>query len=314
MNIIETNLSFGALSKRSKTTRAILHHADAEEASAATIHQWHKNQGWTGIGYHFVVRKNGTIERGRPEWAVGAHASGSNSDSIGICFEGDYMSDTMPDAQKKSGIELLNYVKQKYGFSTVQGHRDVYPTSCPGQKFPFNDISSGRMSYSDVGWHKDSKGWWYRMTDGGYANNGWMQLDAWYYFDAAGYAIHDAWHESKGKWYYFGSDCRMVTGWKKVKEKWYYMDASGAMVIGKIALDGYDYLLDDSGAMVTGWHQDRDDWYYYNEDKNCQPVGSLMCNHWIGKYYLKDDGRMAKSETLQIGGKEYTFADDGKAE
>ena len=66
--------------------------------------------------------------------------------------------------------------------------------------------------------------------------------------------------------------------------------------------------------MVTGWYQDGKDWYYYNKDKNCQPVGSLMRNHWQGKYYLKDDGKMAKSETLVIGEKEYTFGVDGKVE
>lgn len=95
MNIVETNLSFSALSKRSKTNRAILHHAEAKTCSAADIHSWHKNNGWAGIGYHFVVHKDGTIERGRPEDTIGAHASNNNSDSIGICFEGDFMTETM---------------------------------------------------------------------------------------------------------------------------------------------------------------------------------------------------------------------------
>ena len=112
----------------------------------------------------------------------------------------------------------------------------------------------------------------------------------------------------------------MLDGWQKISNKWYYLDPNGedrphgAMVTGKITLDGYDYLLDNSGAMVTGWNQDGENWYYYNEDKNCQPVGSMLRNHWQGKYYLKYDGRMAKSETLVIGGKEYTFAEDGKVE
>lgn len=83
MNIIDTNLDFGSLSKRKSTTRIILHHAAAESCDAATIHQWHLNKGWSGIGYHFVVRKNGSIERGRPEDTVGAHALNNNSDSTG---------------------------------------------------------------------------------------------------------------------------------------------------------------------------------------------------------------------------------------
>ena len=71
MNIVETNLKFGSLGKRSKTTRIILHNADAKKCSAQDIHRWHKERGWAGMGYHFLVRKDGTIERGRPEDTVG---------------------------------------------------------------------------------------------------------------------------------------------------------------------------------------------------------------------------------------------------
>lgn len=146
MNIIETNLSFGSLSRRGSTKRLILHHAEASSCDASTIHKWHKANGWAGIGYHFVVRKNGTIERGRPEWALGAHASGSNSDSIGICFEGSYMKETMPEAQKKSGKELVALLKNKYGSSKVQRHCDVCATSCPGTNFPFSEIAESKGS------------------------------------------------------------------------------------------------------------------------------------------------------------------------
>lgn len=142
MVIQETNLAFGSLSVRSKTLRIIIHHADASVCDAATIHQWHKARGWAGIGYHFLVRKDGTIQRGRPENTIGAHASGSNSDSIGICFEGDYTKETMPAAQKQAGKELVSYLKKKYGFSKVQRHSDVYATSCPGSNFPFEEIAN----------------------------------------------------------------------------------------------------------------------------------------------------------------------------
>ena len=66
MNIIETNLSFGSMTKRTKTNRMILHHADATTCSAEDIHRWHKNNGWAGAGYHFLVRKNGKVYRLRP--------------------------------------------------------------------------------------------------------------------------------------------------------------------------------------------------------------------------------------------------------
>ena len=128
------------------------------------------------------------------------------------------------------------------------------------------------------------------------------------------------WRKVDGYWYYLGADGAMLDGWQKISNKWYYLDPDGedrphgAMVTGKMHLEEHDYMLKDSGEMVTGWIQDGDDWYYYNKDNNCQPVGSLMRNHWQGKYYLKDDGKMAKSETLVIGEKEYTFGADGKVE
>ena len=134
MNIIETNLEFGALSTRKSTKRAILHHAEASKCTAEDIHRWHLQNGWSGAGYHFLVRKDGSIYRLRPEWAVGAHAKGSNSDSIGICFEGSYMTETMPQAQINAGRELLSYLKGKYGFDKVQAHRDVCSTDCPGNR------------------------------------------------------------------------------------------------------------------------------------------------------------------------------------
>lgn len=143
MNIIETNLSFGALTKRSATNRIIVHHAEASTCSAEDIHRWHKANGWSGAGYHFLVRKDGKVYRLRPENTVGAHASGANADSIGICFEGAYNKETMPDAQLKAGQELLAYLKQKYGISKVQPHRDVTPTDCPGKIFPYDALVSG---------------------------------------------------------------------------------------------------------------------------------------------------------------------------
>lgn len=150
INIIETNLKFGALSMRKSTKRAILHHAEASKCTAEDIHHWHLQNGWSGAGYHFLVRKDGSIYRLRPENAVGSHAKGSNSDSIGICFEGSYMTETMPQAQINAGRELLGYLKGKYGFSKVQAHRDVCSTDCPGANFPFDQIAGVAASNTPV--------------------------------------------------------------------------------------------------------------------------------------------------------------------
>lgn len=142
MEIIEANLQFKDMSTRKVTERIILHHAYAKKCSAEDIHRWHLNNGWSGAGYHFLVRKDGKIYRLRPEDKVGAHAYGSNYNSLGICFEGNYMEEDMPEAQKQSGKELVAYLKNKYGITTVQRHKDVCATSCPGDKFPFEEIAN----------------------------------------------------------------------------------------------------------------------------------------------------------------------------
>lgn len=148
MNIIETNLSFGTLSARKSTQRIILHHA-AMNGTVQDIHRVHKNNGWAGIGYHFYVRKDCSVYRGRPEYAIGAHSSGSNYNSIGICAEGNFENEIMSDAQKNAVKELVAYLKAKYGITIVQRHSEVCRTACPGKNYPFNEIVSGQIVSSN---------------------------------------------------------------------------------------------------------------------------------------------------------------------
>ena len=151
MRIIETTYRWGGtLVKRQSTTRIILHHAAAKTCTAQQIHSWHLANGWAGIGYHFFVRKDGSIYRGRPEDVLGAHAGSNNYDSIGVCFEGNFMSEQMPAVQRQAGAELVAYLKQKYGISKVQKHSDVNATGCPGTHFPFDAIAYGGEPESDV--------------------------------------------------------------------------------------------------------------------------------------------------------------------
>jgi N-acetyl-anhydromuramyl-L-alanine amidase AmpD len=144
MQIKETNLKFnGTPKKRSSTKRIIVHHSASGDVSAATIHGWHlarKDNGvpWLGIGYHFVIRQDGTIERGRPENSIGAHAGASgNGDSIGVCFTGNFEEGRPTEAQLNSFVWLEKYLRPKYGALNVQGHRDVMATACPGKNFPW---------------------------------------------------------------------------------------------------------------------------------------------------------------------------------
>lgn len=146
MEIINTNLNFKAMSNRQTTERIILHHSASSTATAEQIHSWHLGNGWEGAGYHFLVRKNGLIYRLRPENKIGAHASGSNYNSIGICFEGNFEVEEMSDVQVQAGKELVAFLKNKYRINKVQGHRDVNSTSCPGKNFKFNEIANGQAT------------------------------------------------------------------------------------------------------------------------------------------------------------------------
>lgn len=151
MEIIKTNLQFNSnKTKRnlSDIKRAILHHSGVSVLQTVeTIHNYHKNtRKYAGIGYHFYVRKDGTIYEGRPLEYIGAHAYGSNADSIGICAEGNFNEEIMSEVQKQSIIWLLNKLKVEYNFTLVQKHRDVDSTSCPGSNFPFGEIANGQAT------------------------------------------------------------------------------------------------------------------------------------------------------------------------
>ena len=141
MYIINTNLpTNGSFSRRNRTNEIILHHAEAKSASVEEVNRWHLERGWTGIGYHFYIRKDGRIYRGRPEWSVGAHAQGHNSRSVGICVEGAYMTETMPKAQFDALVGLVREEMAKYPGAKVLRHRDVNSTDCPGVNYPWKAL------------------------------------------------------------------------------------------------------------------------------------------------------------------------------
>lgn len=144
MKIQDGNLDFtGHLEPRGVTTLIVVHHAAAKSASVQDVHRWHLSNGWVGIGYHYYIRKDGSIWRGRPEKSIGAHARGSNACSVGVCCEGDYMVETaMPAAQKASLVDLLKYLQEKYPKAKIVRHKDVGNTDCPGNNFPFREIVS----------------------------------------------------------------------------------------------------------------------------------------------------------------------------
>lgn len=122
--------------------RIILHcsaTAEGRDYTVADIDQWHKARGWQGIGYHYVVYRDGSIHNGRPIEAVGAHTSGYNKDSIGICYIGGVDAngkpkDTRTPEQKKALRELVAKLKEQFPNATVHGHYEFAQKACPSFK------------------------------------------------------------------------------------------------------------------------------------------------------------------------------------
>lgn len=142
LEIIEHNLSWnGEPEKRSRTECIVLHHLASEKASLLDVHNRHLSAGWSGIVYHFYIRKDGSIHRGRPEDSIGAHALGYNPCSIGICFEGSFEAEDMTETQKTAGRELISYLVVKYDLRSIFLHSDISPDLCPGANFPFKELT-----------------------------------------------------------------------------------------------------------------------------------------------------------------------------
>ena len=110
-----------------------------QTSSAAQIDTWHRRDNhWKfGIGYHYVIRRDGTIEPGRPEWMVGAHCLNHNAYSLGICYEGGLdirgdPADTRTPAQKEALRWLLGQLHRAYPRAVILGHHDLDPQKdCP---------------------------------------------------------------------------------------------------------------------------------------------------------------------------------------
>ncbi|HHU22844.1 MAG TPA: N-acetylmuramoyl-L-alanine amidase [Clostridiales bacterium] len=127
---------------RTRTSYLILHHAAASSASPMDVHNWHLARAWAGIAYHYYVRKDGSVYRGRPENWIGGHTADYNNNSIGICFEGNFETEEMPRVQMDSGRRLVSDILKRYPSLTVLGHKDLNATACPGKNFPFEYITS----------------------------------------------------------------------------------------------------------------------------------------------------------------------------
>lgn len=124
-----------------RTIKELIVHCSAtpegKDYSVDTIRQWHLQRGFSDIGYHYVIYRDGSIHIGRDESIIGAHCTGHNTNSIGVCYIGGCASDgktpkdTRTTEQKQSLVKLLKELKTKYPQASIHGHRDFSSKACP---------------------------------------------------------------------------------------------------------------------------------------------------------------------------------------
>ena len=129
------------LSVSKRNIRELIVHCSAtpegKDYSVDTIRQLHIQRGFSDIGYHYVIYRDGSIHIGRDESIIGAHCTGHNTNSIGVCYIGGCASDgktpkdTRTTEQKQSLVKLLKELKTKYPQASIHGHRDFSSKACP---------------------------------------------------------------------------------------------------------------------------------------------------------------------------------------
>jgi N-acetylmuramoyl-L-alanine amidase len=109
----------------------------ALDVSVSDIDRWHRERGFSGIGYHYVVYRNGSIVEGRPMERIGAHCEGHNANSIGICYIGGLdektgkPKDTRTKEQKEAILNLLRNLTGKLPIGKITGHNQYANKACP---------------------------------------------------------------------------------------------------------------------------------------------------------------------------------------
>lgn len=124
--------------------KIIIHCSDtppAMDIGADEIRRWHtdpqpKGNGWSDIGYHYVIRRGGDVEPGRPELVSGAHTRGHNKSSIGVCVVGGRGKDGSAEVnfthpQWAALYDLVERLTRKYPDAEVYGHNDFSSKACP---------------------------------------------------------------------------------------------------------------------------------------------------------------------------------------
>ena len=127
--------------KSRREIREIIVHCTATRAgidcTVDDVRFWHKQQGWSDIGYHYLIYRDGSIHEGRDVDVVGAHCTGHNTYSIGVCYvggmsrDGRKAADTRTVAQAEALELLLMELRRLYPSAKIHGHRDFAAKACP---------------------------------------------------------------------------------------------------------------------------------------------------------------------------------------
>lgn len=140
--------------RRQATNHIVVHCSDTKaewNGGIDEIREWHVHErGWMDVGYHFVIRRDGTIERGRPTWSVGAGVQGRNSDSLHLCLvggrgpKGEADNNFTPRQMSALAFLIGTLLKQVAPGAKVLGHRDF-----PGVKKACPSFDVGPWWYGD---------------------------------------------------------------------------------------------------------------------------------------------------------------------
>lgn len=110
---------------------------EGKDFTVADIRAWHKARGFSDVGYHYVIYRDGRIMLGRPIGQIGAHVSGHNTGTIGICYiggvsaDGKTAKDTRTSAQRKSLLWLNQQLAAKFKVKKITGHNQYANRACP---------------------------------------------------------------------------------------------------------------------------------------------------------------------------------------
>lgn len=133
--------SYPSIIKAKRPINELIWHCAAtpegKDYTVKDIDTWHKARGWSGIGYHYVVYRDGTIKAGRDIEKIGSHVAGRNENTIGACYigglsrNGKSAKDTRTAAQRASMLWLTKKLAETYGLARISGHNQYASKACP---------------------------------------------------------------------------------------------------------------------------------------------------------------------------------------